>query len=427
MCLGIPGRIVEIADAGRKLATVEISGVRRQVNVACIADDGALDDLVGCWALIHVGFAMSRIDEAEAAADARHPARTRRGSGRDRGDARERAHAGGGAMKFTDEFRDPRAAKGVLAAIARATDAIGASAEHPVHIMEILRRPHPRDLSLWPRQADAAGAGVHPRARLPGLRAADEPGRRGGGAGRAAGRDLHHLRRRHAGTRHAEVAAAGQGRRRRRAHGLFAARRAGPRPTPPRPRGDLLRPRLRDHDAFDRADHHAGDGGRADQLHGVLQPHHRTAADQGAARRPADDPRRLRRAWARLDGDRHAALRFHRAGLRQAHRGGGLRAAGPAAIGADGAGTAPRRPRRGGEPVFAGGARGRQSGLDRRLRGSLRAAEELRVAGTRRDRPVGAEDPRQDMPPSMRRRSSGSAMAPDHGASRSPRAAPAAR
>ena len=67
MCLGIPGRIVEITDAGRKLATVEISGVRRQVNVACIAGDGALDELVGSWALIHVGFAMSRIDEGEAA------------------------------------------------------------------------------------------------------------------------------------------------------------------------------------------------------------------------------------------------------------------------------------------------------------------------------------------------------------------------
>lgn len=67
MCLGIPGRIVEIADEGRMLATVEISGVRRQVNVACIAGDEPLGDLVGSWALIHVGFAMSLIDEEEAA------------------------------------------------------------------------------------------------------------------------------------------------------------------------------------------------------------------------------------------------------------------------------------------------------------------------------------------------------------------------
>jgi hydrogenase expression/formation protein HypC len=67
MCLGIPGRIVEITDPSRKLALVEISGVRREVNVACIAGDGPLDALIGAWALIHVGFAMSRIDEQEAA------------------------------------------------------------------------------------------------------------------------------------------------------------------------------------------------------------------------------------------------------------------------------------------------------------------------------------------------------------------------
>ena len=68
MCLGIPGKIVEITDETRKLAMVEISGVRRQVNVACIAREGEpLSSLIGEWSLIHVGFAMSRIDEAEAA------------------------------------------------------------------------------------------------------------------------------------------------------------------------------------------------------------------------------------------------------------------------------------------------------------------------------------------------------------------------
>jgi hydrogenase expression/formation protein HypC len=68
MCLGIPGQIVEISDKARKLALVEISGVRRQVNVICIEGDKPLEDLVGAWVLIHVGFAMSRIDEAEARA-----------------------------------------------------------------------------------------------------------------------------------------------------------------------------------------------------------------------------------------------------------------------------------------------------------------------------------------------------------------------
>ncbi|MEM1160383.1 MAG: HypC/HybG/HupF family hydrogenase formation chaperone [Pseudomonadota bacterium] len=67
MCLGIPGQIVEISDATRKLAMVDVSGVRREINVACIVGDAPVADLVGTWALIHVGFAMSRINEEEAA------------------------------------------------------------------------------------------------------------------------------------------------------------------------------------------------------------------------------------------------------------------------------------------------------------------------------------------------------------------------
>lgn len=67
MCLGIPGKIVEISDATRKLATVDISGVKREVNIACIVGDEPLENLIGTWSLIHVGFAMSRIDEKEAA------------------------------------------------------------------------------------------------------------------------------------------------------------------------------------------------------------------------------------------------------------------------------------------------------------------------------------------------------------------------
>lgn len=67
MCLGIPGQIVEISDPTRKLAIADVSGVKREVNVACILGDGQLNDLIGTWTLIHVGFAMSRIDEAEAA------------------------------------------------------------------------------------------------------------------------------------------------------------------------------------------------------------------------------------------------------------------------------------------------------------------------------------------------------------------------
>ncbi len=66
MCLGIPGQITAITDPGRMMAMAEVSGVRREVNVACIAD-GPLEGLIGRWALIHVGFAMAAIDEAEAA------------------------------------------------------------------------------------------------------------------------------------------------------------------------------------------------------------------------------------------------------------------------------------------------------------------------------------------------------------------------
>jgi hydrogenase expression/formation protein HypC len=65
MCLGIPGQIVEVTDAERMMAMASVSGVRREVSVACVAD-GPLENLVGKWALIHVGFAMSIIDEDEA-------------------------------------------------------------------------------------------------------------------------------------------------------------------------------------------------------------------------------------------------------------------------------------------------------------------------------------------------------------------------
>eukprot|EP01037_Dinobryon_pediforme_P021371 gene21371-22220_t len=68
MCLGIPGQIVAIVDRERSLATVDVAGVRREINVACVTDgDHSVDELIGAWVLVHVGFAMSRIDEDEAA------------------------------------------------------------------------------------------------------------------------------------------------------------------------------------------------------------------------------------------------------------------------------------------------------------------------------------------------------------------------
>ncbi|QQE65550.1 hypothetical protein GFS31_22380 [Leptolyngbya sp. BL0902] len=69
MCLGIPGQIQSISDPVNQLAIVDISGVRRPVNIACIVDDDhPLESCVGEWVLVHVGFALNRIDPDEAAA-----------------------------------------------------------------------------------------------------------------------------------------------------------------------------------------------------------------------------------------------------------------------------------------------------------------------------------------------------------------------
>lgn len=65
MCLGIPGRITAITDIDRQMAMAEVSGVRREVNIACVVS-GDPEALVGRWALIHVGFAMALIDAEEA-------------------------------------------------------------------------------------------------------------------------------------------------------------------------------------------------------------------------------------------------------------------------------------------------------------------------------------------------------------------------
>lgn len=65
MCLGIPGRVVEIVDADNHIAKVDVSGVRRDISVRLLAEQGlTVDD----WVLVHVGFAMAKIDEDEAQA-----------------------------------------------------------------------------------------------------------------------------------------------------------------------------------------------------------------------------------------------------------------------------------------------------------------------------------------------------------------------
>jgi hydrogenase expression/formation protein HypC len=63
VCLAIPGQVVEVVDAANRLAKVEVAGVQRNVNIGLFDDVGP-----GDWVLIHVGFAISKIDEAEAQA-----------------------------------------------------------------------------------------------------------------------------------------------------------------------------------------------------------------------------------------------------------------------------------------------------------------------------------------------------------------------
>jgi hydrogenase expression/formation protein HypC len=66
MCLAIPGQVVELVDEYRRLAKVDVAGVRRNVNIGLLDGDGGAEP--GDWVLIHVGFAMSKVDEEEAQA-----------------------------------------------------------------------------------------------------------------------------------------------------------------------------------------------------------------------------------------------------------------------------------------------------------------------------------------------------------------------
>jgi hydrogenase expression/formation protein HypC len=67
MCLAIPGRVMEIVDEPNRLARVDVAGVQRTVNVGLL-DAGGTGVGPGDWVLIHVGFALSKVDEEEAAA-----------------------------------------------------------------------------------------------------------------------------------------------------------------------------------------------------------------------------------------------------------------------------------------------------------------------------------------------------------------------
>ena len=67
MCLAIPGQVIEIVDETNRLAKVDVAGVHRNVNVGLLDEDG-VGVQPGDWVLIHVGFAISKVDEKEARA-----------------------------------------------------------------------------------------------------------------------------------------------------------------------------------------------------------------------------------------------------------------------------------------------------------------------------------------------------------------------
>jgi len=69
MCLGIPGRVIEIVDPSGGIAKADVNGVKRNVSVQLLQGEGGVE--VGDWVLIHVGFALAVIDEEEAAATLR--------------------------------------------------------------------------------------------------------------------------------------------------------------------------------------------------------------------------------------------------------------------------------------------------------------------------------------------------------------------
>lgn len=68
MCLAIPGQVVKLVDESNRIATVDVAGVHRNVNIGLLDDDEGGGVGPGDWVLIHVGFALSKVDEAEARA-----------------------------------------------------------------------------------------------------------------------------------------------------------------------------------------------------------------------------------------------------------------------------------------------------------------------------------------------------------------------
>ena len=256
MCLAIPGQVVEIVDEANRLAKVDVAGVQRTINIGLLDDDGDGAE-PGDWVLIHVGFALSKVDEEEAAAtlqllegmgadyeqelagaagerdrvsDAattstsaspaattRSPMRVVRVDARPRaGAVRGRGRASARASRSRSSSRSPtatgcsctpgprcRCSREVRRRVPRRRARPGAGrrdpgdgrARPPLQGDGGVRRAHPLDLQVRDRRPAAGERRARPRARLPGLRDPDGPRRRRHRDRPRAGRDLHLLRR----------------------------------------------------------------------------------------------------------------------------------------------------------------------------------------------------------------------------------------
>ena len=324
MCLAIPGQIVEVVDEPNRLAQVDVAGVQRNVNIGLLDDggrrrprrlgadprgfamskvdeeealatrrqlvahgrglragarraEGERDRVTcsrraevacvlhhlrrrggarcGCWSWTTTraralrGRAGPRAETVEIALVA--PVAAGRRGARARGAIAMREVR----MKYVDEFRDPELGRALAGEILQP-----GRARPPLQADGGVRRAHPLDLQVRDRRPAARERGAGARPRLPGVRDPDGPGGRRHRDRPPAGRDLHLLRRHDADPRLGRLAARRQGRGRRHPDGLLAARRAADRQGEPRPRGRVLRDRVRDHRAVDGAHAQAREG-----------------------------------------------------------------------------------------------------------------------------------------------------------------------
>ena len=248
MCLGIPGEVVDVRDdAGLRIGTVRFAGITRDV---CL--DYVPDAAVGEYVLVHVGFAISKIDPRGSGAHVPGPG----GAWPDgRADRRPGAR-GDSTMKYLDEYRDGDIAGGLRRAIAD-------TATRPWVLMEVCGGQthsivrYGIDRMLPPTIELVHGPGC------PGLRHPARDDRPRARDRAPPGRDLHVVRRHAARAGLARRPAHPEGPGRRRARRVLAARRAPHRARQPAAARRVLRDRLRDHGARERDGRLPGAAGRA--------------------------------------------------------------------------------------------------------------------------------------------------------------------